>query len=364
MNGPLIHEGIAIHNIAELLPGDGAAVVPPELLPRLAERNVSADPFADTGSEGLWVSRVPNALRLTLNPLALVNAVQATGAELRFNLRSERARIALKCNGAPAIAEIYAGSFLVGWQVVNTDRTELTIAPPANLATLVQLTAQHHLPFDARLTRVVLPWRPPVRLLAVEGAFEPPHPGQTPTRRFLAYGSSITHGNTAVRPTGMYAQRVAQLLDADLLNLGFGGGAHLEPQMADYLASRSDWEFATLETGINLGSVGSVEFARLVDYFIPTIARAHADKWIFCLGLFTCHSDLGGPAWAAEYRAIVKAAVERLNLPRLVYVDGRALLPSVQGLTADLVHPSPHGMEEIAQNLSAVMARTMGLPTT
>jgi len=361
MRETMIHEGVQLHNISELLRGDGAVVIPSEHVPRLVARKVALEPFADTGSEGMWTSRIPDALRLTLNPLALVNAVQATGAELRFNLRSAQARIVLKCNAAPGLVEIYQGSFFVGWHVVRTDSTEIVIVPPANLETLIKLTEQHGLPFDARLTRVVLPWRPAVRLISVEGEFELPQPEQTPTRRYMAYGSSITHGSAAIRSTGMYAQRTAQLLNADLHNLGFGGGAHLEPQMADYIAGRSDWDFATLETGINLGSVGVTEFARLVDYFIPTIAHAHADKWIFCLGLFTCHSDLNGGTWAAEYREIVKSAVKRLNQPRVVYVDGRSLLPSVQGLTTDLVHPSPFGMEEIACNLSSIIRRTMGI---
>ena len=59
------------------------------------------------------------------------------------------------------------------------------------------------------------------------------------------------------------------------------------------------------------------------------------------------------------YRAVVRETVATLDYPRLVHVDGRDLLHDVQGLCADLVHPSLAGMEEIAQNLSTQIARVM-----
>lgn len=56
----------------------------------------------------------------------------------------------------------------------------------------------------------------------------------------LAYGSSITNGALAVRPGDLYPARVARTLGVDHFNLGFGGGARLEPEMADWIAGRND----------------------------------------------------------------------------------------------------------------------------
>lgn len=356
----MLYKNIEFYNLTELLQGDGSVVIPPECRPKLDERNMSDAEYVNAGPDGLWFCRIPNELRLKLNALALINAVQATGAEMRFNQLSETARITLKCNSKPAIAEVYHGSFHAGWHVIGTEPTELVITPPANLENLIRLTEENNLQYDARLTRVFLPWRPPARLISVEGDFAPPRPDQVKGKRFLAYGSSITHGNASVPPTGMYIHRTAQLLDADLINLGFGGGAHLEPEMADYIAARTDWDFATLETGINIGNIGAAEFSRRLDYFVDTIANAHPDKWIFCLGVFTCAADLNGNPVFAEYRDIVRAKVQSTRLPRLIYIDGRAILSSIRGLTTDLVHPSPYGMEEMARNLSTEMRKVMG----
>mgnify|MGYP002555374518 FL=1 len=45
--------------------------------------------------------------------------------------------------------------------------------------------------------------------------------------------------------------RNAQALGVDYLNLGFAGNALMEEEMANYLVSRRDWDFASVEMGIN-----------------------------------------------------------------------------------------------------------------
>lgn len=355
----MLYQNIEWHNAAELLDGDGNAVVPLAARPTLAEWKVPPREFLEAGATGKWVSRVPDALRRKLNPLAAVNALQTTGVELRFNLRSERATFVLCCNDRPGIAEIYQGDFWVASHVVGTSPTEIRVQLPGNLAELSERAAAHRLPFDGRLTRVLLPWRPPARLISIEGDFEPPRPDQTPRRRLLMYGSSITQGSHSSSPSGTYAFRTAARAGFDLVNLGFGGGAHLEPEMATYIARRKDWDVATFETGINLGGIGPAAFAERVDSFIGTFARDCPDRWVFCLGVLTCGHDLRGDYLFAKYREIVRDRVRTAQLPKLVYVDGRSLLTSPGGLSADSVHPSPHGMDEIASNLSTVIAKHM-----
>jgi hypothetical protein len=152
----------------------------------------------------------------------------------------------------------------------------------------------------------------------------------------------------------------AEHLGVDLVNLGLAGGAHLEAPLADWIASRTDWGLMTMELGINLvDRCGVEEFARRVASFVPTVARAHTDKWIFCIDMFTFRKDFEGDPKAAEFRRVVREEVVRLGLPRLVHVAGTGLLSRGEGLTPDLVHPSPYGMEEIARNLASLMRRTM-----
>ncbi len=328
----MVYEGVELYNIHELL---------------------------DDREGGQIFCRIPDELRQGLNGSAMANALATPGSEIRFNLVGDEARITLRNTGesaVPAIVEVFQGSFLTGVHTVGLEPTEITVSRHANTEGLGVLSKEHDLPFDIGLSRVVLPWRPPCRLISIEGETELPRADQVPDTRYLAYGSSITHGNNAVRPTGSYAMRTAQLLNVDLISLGFGGGAHLEPAMADYIAGRHDWDFASMELGINLlGSIDVEEFARRVAYFIPTIAEAHPDKWIFCIDVFPCRWDFANDPKAESFRQVVRDKVASLNMPKLVHVSGPDMLRSIMGLTTDLLHPSPSGMEEMARHLTKVM---------
>ncbi|MGC9348456.1 MAG: GDSL-type esterase/lipase family protein [Anaerolineae bacterium] len=310
---------------------------------------------------GKGLCRIPLDLRAKLNDSAQANAIQTPGAEIRFNLQGEYATVTLQMTGQPAIAEVYYGPFLVAWEIVQLEPTELVVTPPERAEILRAISDERQSPYAPGLFRVALPWRPPVRLHGVEGDVSPPEPPQSPARRYLAYGSSITHGNNSVGARGGYALQTAHHLDVDLINLGFGGGAHCEPEMADYIAARTDWDFATLEMGINLVSwLETAEFAERVDYFVNTIAAAHPDKWIFCIDMFPFYMDFQPESERNHaYRAVVRETVERLNMPTVVHLDGRNLLRDAKGLCADAVHPAPAGMAEIATNLTSFIQRMM-----
>ena len=317
--------------------------------------------------EGQWLSRLPEALRRKVNPLAQLMALAAPGCELRFRIQSGTARLKLRAgtrprpNGVhPATIEVYQGVFQTAWHVVERKAKTIEIALPENLALLQEVSEREGLPYDASLTRVVLPWEVPVQLIALEGDIEPPRQGDVPQQRMLSYGSSITHGALAMRPTGSWAWRLSDKLGVDRINLGFGGGAYIEPEMADYIAERADWDIATLELGINIvGAVTVQEFAERVAYFVPRVAQAHTDKWIFCVDLFRCAHDPANADKISAFRQVVRRQVEDLGLPRLVHVPGEAMLTSMSGLAADLVHPAPAGMEEIATNMARAMRERM-----
>ena len=322
---------------------------------------------------GKILTRIPNSLRTILNPSAKQNALSAAGCEIRFNLEGESARIVLKLEETEddrlAIGEVFQGAFHFSRHFVGTEPTEITVLHPQNIKEHLKLrdkiSKEKFLPFDAHLTRVILPYRPGVRIIDIEGDIAPPRQGQIPERKYLAYGSSITHGSAGIRPTGPYAMRTAQILGADLINLGFGGGAHCEKEMAEYIARREDWDFATLEMGINMvGDFEVEEFKNRVEYFIERIARSRPDKWVFCIDLFPCYWDFDPASTISSkpnaFREIVRETVERLNMEKLIHIDGREILKDVSGLTFDLTHPAASGMEQMASNLSRAIEERAG----
>lgn len=56
-------------------------------------------------------------------------------------------------------------------------------------------------------------------------------------KQVVFYGSSITMGKCATRPGCIYESILSQRLDFEFLNLGFGGAAKGEKEIADYIAS-------------------------------------------------------------------------------------------------------------------------------
>ncbi len=323
----MIFNNVELHNVQELLPGE-------------------------TDGE-LILSRVPNDLRISLNENARQRVLEAAGCELRFNLKSEQARIVLRCTERPSVIEVWQGCFFQSWQVVGTEPTEIIVARPLRWETLQSLADAGDHPFSSNLTRLILPWRPEVRLIGMEGEFEPPAASQTPSQKCLFYGSSITHGSMSVGPSETFAMTTARLLGVDLFNLGMGAGAHLEKELADYIAAHQDFHTLVLELGINLiNHIDTAEFEKRVTYFLQTVSSAHSHKPIFCTDLFTCYRDFENDEKIAAFREIVARQVEALQSPKVFYVKGNELLPNTHTLTTDLVHPSPDGMREIAENLT------------
>ena len=54
----------------------------------------------------------------------------------------------------------------------------------------------------------------------------------------LFYGSSIVHGIGAGRPGMYYPSQISRMLDTNVYNLGFGGGALGEPAILDFIADQ------------------------------------------------------------------------------------------------------------------------------
>lgn len=322
----------------------------------------------ETG-DGVRLCRIPSEVRRALNGTAENSAYYGCGTEIRFVLGGGKAALRIRRDRAEGlngtgIAEVYYGSFQASYLVspcfITEAGTDLVIPKPENLSLLKELSGREGMPYDPELVRVLLPYDAGNVLVSLKGDVRPPGPGMAPAKRVLAYGSSITHGGSAVRPSGSFAARTARELRADPINLGFAGGARMEPEMARYIAGRGDWDLAVLELGTNvLADWDAGTFRDRVGPFISLIALAHPDQWIFCTDLF-----LNGAARAAEekrelFSRIVSQTVRRIDLPKLVYLPGSRLLTRWQGLSADLLHPSEDGFGEIAGKLTGRIRRAL-----
>jgi len=308
------------------------------------------------GSERMC--RIPEDLRVTLNDTAQNNALCTSGVEIRFVIKSGNATI--RFDSDVSGAEIYFGCFQ-GDAVKSTD-CEISVSLPDTIKLLRKLTEDYNLPFKADVVRLILPYGSKASIVSAEGDIRVPKASETPRKKLLIYGSSITHGSSAMHPAGTYAMRTAMQLGVDLINLGIAGGAMMESSMADYIAVRNDFDYAVVEMGINyqwdsekMCFRSPESFSEKIDYFLEKIATSHKDKWIFATAFYPCKEDYYYKADSVveAYREIVKNKVKSLNLPKLVYLEGKEMMPfGIAGLSADLIHPSAEGAKNIADYLA------------
>ncbi len=291
----------------------------------------------------------------------------STGVELRFLLHSDEVRIKLR-SLAPNISQhvtLLYGDINSDWpesalnKTVSNEVSEIIVRRPNTINSLRKIAEKYNHRFSPDVFRILAP-AGGFEIIDVEGDVTPPTSEYLPNRKYLAYGSSITHGSIAVYQENCYASHIGRHFSADTQNLGFAGSAGLEKEVAEFIANECEFDFATLEMGINILDVGPVEYEHRVRKFVPIIANGHPNSTIFATDVYYCISDMDeNDGRAAKYREIVERVLTELNLPNVKYINGLKLLDSEEHLAAGLIHPTPSGQNLIAKNFIKFMEREL-----
>lgn len=109
-------------------------------------------------------------------------------------------------------------------------------------------------------------------------------------RRWVHYGSSISHCMEADRPTGVWPAVVARAHDLDLTNLGLAGQCHLD-QFAARTIRDLPADLISLKLGINVVNADTMReraFAPAVHGTLDTIRDGHPDVPIVVISPIIC----------------------------------------------------------------------------
>jgi len=330
----MIYENIELHNVAEVHPA--------------------------SGGDGVRLQRYPEAVRIHLTEGGQGRALNPDNAEIRFLSDGSATRVTLSSEGETN-AMLFYGDFDARQRFVITSKpTTIEISPPGQRLQQLDPSYWHSLNFSPYVCRLILGRRrqAPLVFHGIEGQnVRPPKPEEVPSLRYLAYGTSITHGADAEAPHLTYAAQTAWHLGADLINLGLGGSAHCEPELADYIAQRDDWHIATLALSVNMQGFPLDRFYERVSYMVNTVAGQNQDKPVACITLYTYYRDLGiettGPhGTAEEYRQALRDAVAAYPHDNVHLIEGTEILTDIRGLTLDLIHPGSNGMIQMGHNLA------------
>lgn len=322
------------------------------------------------------VEQEDKSVKLYRVPLELDSQIKGSaaipsGVELRFVPLDDEVTITLKNeDGFHRVnrAVMFYGEFQGGWDTGQRDLlpdgvTELKFKRSNEIDVLNKIAKDNNHSYSPEVIRLRLDGMV-TSIVDIKGNCRPPYPDEVPNKKYLAYGSSITHGSEGLVPNNAYVMRTADNLKMENINLGFPGSAMLEPVMANYLASRNDFDVMTLELGINILDIEYEDFRERTEYFIKTIAEAHPDKPIFCIDFVITQQDLweddNPQKHCTGFRTIVKEAVEKYGSKNTVYVNGLSLLSDICYLTADITHPSMRAMEIISNNLTEIIKKHIG----
>ncbi|WP_169946520.1 GDSL-type esterase/lipase family protein [Microbispora sp. H11081] len=205
-------------------------------------------------------------------------------------------------------------------------------------------------------------------------------------RVWLHHGSSISHGSNAAHPTAIWPAHAAARGGVELVNLGFGGSALLDPFTARVMRD-TPADLISVKIGINIVNSDAMRvrtFVPAVHGFLDTIREGHPATPLLVVSSILCpvQEDTPGPlapdfdGGTVRFKATgdpAERAAGRLTLnvirdllarivaqraaedPNLHYLDGRDLYGEADYAELPLpdeVHPGPEGHRRIALNFA------------
>lgn len=166
-----------------------------------------------------------------------------------------------------------------------------------------------------------------------------------PRKIWLHHGSSISQGSNATSPTGIWPAVAATLGDVDLINMGFGGNALLDPFTARAMRD-TQADFISVKMGINLVNLDLLRmraFGPALHGFLDTIREGHPETPLVVVSPIYCpiHETTPGPgqfdfAALAEGRLLFRAEgnAEDVAKGKLTLVTIRQNMQAILGQRA------------------------------
>ena len=285
-----------------------------------------------------------------------------TGVEFRFVINSGDVKFKFKYpEDAKGEITVMHGDFVADWPETTKylcGDCEITIVQDKDIERMRKIAKEYGHRFSPDVVRLLFKGVRP-QIVEVNGDISLPTADMLPKKKYLAYGSSITHGSISFHPYYNYVERVAARFGADATNYGFAGSCCLEKEVADFIADKTEFDFATLEMGINILGMDPAEFERRVRYIVERVATSHPDSKIFAIDVYYCFLDYDGEDKAERFRRIVKKVVEELALPNVIYVNGKTVLTSPTDLASAHAHPGPEGIREMVDNLTEIIKKNI-----
>ncbi len=179
------------------------------------------------------------------------------------------------------------------------------------------------------------------------------------------YGSSITQGGCASKPSNDYVNRISRMFDTNYRNFGFSGSAKGERTMMQYLASL-DMSMFVYDYDYNAPSLEHLRKTHYTGY--RTIRDAHPDLPIIICTMPGYDRKDPSPAYPTvpmRRRNIILGTYARALAEgdrNIYFVDGKKEYPhfNEDDCTVDNVHPNDLGFYRMAGTIGEKIANIWG----
>lgn len=274
---------------------------------------------------GLRPHRLPiRARRQCPNPQLMMVESQPAGVRLSFRTAATSVDLDVVATkreyvGTPRRPDgVY--DLVVDDQLVGTDSVldgdlvsiDLTSGRHETRSGPVTTVSFHGLAAHEKDVTIWLPHDETTELVALH-TDAPAAPVPTDRHTWLHHGSSISQGSNAHRPTATWPVVAARRGGVNLVNLGLGGSALLDPFIARTMRDL-DASVISVEIGINLVNTDLMRrraFGPAVHGFIDTIRDRHPDTPMVLISPLLCpiHENTPGPA-ALDPEAMSRGLVQ------------------------------------------------------
>ena len=341
----MLYKNIEFHNVMELVRSEEAA--------------------------GMKLQKLPEKVRVCLgekeHPRGRFASQRSTGCEMRFVSEGNIVRVFLSALEADGDVLVYKGNFFHSCYrlkagVVNT----LHLEEPLRFS-LVQPEVLEGYSFCSKVWRIIFSNGYCGVFHGIDSLgykIRPPKEDETPKLKWLAYGSSITYGQGTLAHHNSYIQQAATRLGVDVLNNGLGGSCLCEKEVADFICERNDWDFVTLEIGVNMFRYSADEFEKRVRYLIYNLKEKKPNKPAAIITIYPSsfkyllNKQDDALKKESEFKQILRELCSTLYYDNLYLIEGNEILTNFSGMTCDLVHPSEFGHILMGENL-AIKLKTL-----
>jgi len=360
--------------------------------------------------DGILLHRLPAPARVRANDPQLA-MVETQPAGVRLSLRTAATALELELHrtrityrGLPARPDgrvdlavdgaVVAGAATSAGRLVTIDMSTGSSETTDNGTCTVRFDA---LPPREKDLDIWLPHIERIGLVELRADAEVVPAGASGRPVWVHHGSSISQGSNAQRPTGTWPVIAARAAGADLVNLGFGGSALLDPFVARAIGAMPA-DAISVAIGINLVNTDVMRlraFGPAVHGFLDAIRDGHPATPLLVISPIHCpiHEDTPGPGsfdlealsdGVVRFRATgrpeearagkltlhtIRAELERIvterrmNDPYLHYLDGLELYGETDGLEhplPDALHPDDATHRIIGERFADHVSRAGG----